>query len=548
MPLSNERFVIATPNEAHSRGNRGRLPAAILLGSRRNVIHAVALTCAGASTGASELVSWGWLLALASLTLLVGYVGFARTARGRAMAVFLFCVGMFAVGSYWTFNGIRGGGQTNLLLSFLLWSVFICIFATLHGLLYYSIDNFFARVFRVVSMNFSVWFCLPAAWLIAETVRSHGAWAFPWVLIGTTQIDNPLLQGWFAVAGVQGVTILAWWVANCSYALIRSAYYQRKFARPSAALLFSMCALSVALINSSWTQISGPPVRTLLLHTHFIDFEKWDVVARDKAWSQLVASFEVPNIDVVATPETFLGDPAQAIDSQRWRHVIALAKANSRQVLVGLPYATLGSGGESPSVHNAILQLGPTRGDFYAKQRLVPFGEFLPLKRFLGSIYQEVFHYPLQDFSAGGAQNAENLFVAGSEIVTTICYDIAFSADILHRATNAGWILQVSNDAWFNSPLFEAQSHNIARARAMETGRPVIRANNVGVTGLIDHEGYTTSSAPRGLNSYLLVHVSPRSGSTPFARIGYWNVLFICFTLLVLSAGVILFATQRRVS
>jgi apolipoprotein N-acyltransferase len=147
----------------------------------------------------------------------------------------------------------------------------------------------------------------------------------------------------------------------------------------------------------------------------------------------------------------------------------------------------------------------------------------------------KVMNLPYSDISAGEERQAA-LQVAGQKLGVTICYEDAYGAmqlDVLREAT---LLVNVTNDAWFGDSTAPHQHLEISRMRALEAGRPLMRGANDGITALISHEGKVENTLPQFEPGVLTGVVQPRTGLTPYAKIGNWPVLLLCLALLIVGA------------
>jgi apolipoprotein N-acyltransferase len=139
---------------------------------------------------------------------------------------------------------------------------------------------------------------------------------------------------------------------------------------------------------------------------------------------------------------------------------------------------------------------------------------------------------PMSDFSAGGARQAP-LEVAGQRAGISICFEDAFGEEMIRRLPEATLLVNVSNDAWFSGSIAPAQHLQMARMRALEAGRPLLRATNTGMTALIDARGGLQAEAPPYQVYVLDGKIQPMQGTTPYARIGNWPVVMFIIVILV---------------
>jgi apolipoprotein N-acyltransferase len=169
----------------------------------------------------------------------------------------------------------------------------------------------------------------------------------------------------------------------------------------------------------------------------------------------------------------------------------------------------------------------------YYKRHLVPFGEFMPLRSLLAPLI-EVFAIPMSDFSASSADKP-NLFLAGHNAGISICYEDAFGSEVLQALPEARFLVNASNDAWFGDSLAPHQHLQIARMRALETGRFLLRATNTGVSAIIGAQGELREIAPQFEQAVLTAEIQPLQGETLYARLG--NVAVLLLALVMISVG-----------
>ena len=133
---------------------------------------------------------------------------------------------------------------------------------------------------------------------------------------------------------------------------------------------------------------------------------------------------------------------------------------------------------------------------------------------------------PHSDFAAG-AENQPLLHVAGQRIAASICYEVIFGEEQLPFLPEATLLVNVSNDAWFGDSIAPHQHLQIARMRALETGRYLLRATNNGITAIIDPYGTIEQRSPQFRAHVLTAVVGPRKGATPYVRFGNWLIVLL---------------------
>ena len=186
--------------------------------------------------------------------------------------------------------------------------------------------------------------------------------------------------------------------------------------------------------------------------------------------------------------------------------------------------------------YNAVVAAVATP-QFYRKRMLVPFAEVFPVPDWVRA-YLRLMALPYSDFSRGPAGQAP-LAVAGTQLGVSVCYEDAFPDAMMEALPSAELLVNVSNDAWFGDSIGPHQHYQIARLRAREAGRPLLRATSTGITAAVDHRGRELARAPQFESTVLRVSVQPRSGLTPYARLRDWPLVLLCCAALV-------FAWRRR--
>jgi apolipoprotein N-acyltransferase len=203
---------------------------------------------------------------------------------------------------------------------------------------------------------------------------------------------------------------------------------------------------------------------------------------------------------------------------------------------VGKRNATLAVGvflREGRQIDNAAATLGRDGGKHYAKRHLVPFGEYSP--PLFGWFYR-LMTIPMSEQNAGPADQLP-LTLAGRQIAANICYEDIFGADLIYSLPRAGLMLNLSNLAWYGDSLAQPQHLQIARARAMEMGRPMLRSTNTGMTALVLPDGSVPAALPAFTRGVLEVEVSAYKGLTPYARWADLPALIVALAGVVIVIG-----------
>jgi apolipoprotein N-acyltransferase len=185
--------------------------------------------------------------------------------------------------------------------------------------------------------------------------------------------------------------------------------------------------------------------------------------------------------------------------------------------------------------YNSVLAMDPsTPGvSWHNKHHLVPFSEFFPVPGFIRS-WLRLQGLPYSSFNRGAAQQ-DPLDAAGQKIAAGVCYEDAYGATLLPSMRTATMLLNVTNDSWFGHSTARYQHLQISRLRAMETGRPMVRAANDGVSAVIGYRGEIITTAPEYEANVMRGSLQPRVGLTPYARTGNWVI--VCLALVFGLSG-----------
>jgi apolipoprotein N-acyltransferase len=263
---------------------------------------------------------------------------------------------------------------------------------------------------------------------------------------------------------------------------------------------------------------------------------KWTQDQHD-ATLKLYHDLTVPHwgAQLIIWPESALPDWAESLTdyfSNLWQE----AAVHRSQLLTGIQHYDA----KTDKAYNSVLALSD-KVQWYNKHHLVPFGEYFPVPEFIRE-WMRMMSLPHSDFAAGDAEQAP-LSAAGQSIAVTICYEDAYGSTQLALLNKATLLVNVTNDAWFGDSTARHQHLQISRMRALEAGRPLLRAANDGISGIIDSHGRLTSQLSSFKSDVLTGVVQPRTGLTPYASMGNWPTMILCA---ILVAAMIWFPRTGR--
>ena len=380
-----------------------------------------------------------------------------------------------------------------------------------------------------------------ACWTLAEWLRCWLLTGFPWLFLGNAHLETPL-AGWAPVAGVLGISF----ITALSGAGLYLAFALRGRRRWALALIATSLWLGGAgLRQINWVEATGKPLRAAIIQPNIPQALKWQPQAFNHIidiYSQL--SSQAWTADLVIWPEAAIPRLYQYIPRQI-EQLNQLALDNQATLITGIPYRydppTTDSSHHSSTYYNSVIALGAGSG-IYFKQRLVPFGEYVPLEQWLRGII-DFFDLPMSHMSWG--PKAQDTLTAGPwRLAPLVCYEVVYPDMVAHDSASADFIINISNDSWFGHSIGPLQHFQIARMRALENGRFLLRGTNNGVSAIIDHRGRVLHRAEQFTRSVIHGQAQAMQGRTLFSRTGSLPVIGLC--LVIVTLGRLNFARSMR--
>ena len=354
-------------------------------------------------------------------------------------------------------------------------------------------------------------------WSISEWLRGTLLTGFPWLVVGYAQSPPSPLAGWASVLGVYGVGFIVALIGS-----LLAAAWRKPGAWAAILLLLGAGGL---LRRMDWTQAVGSPVTVSLLQGNVPQSLKWDPKRLPLSVDTYLSLARAHPATLTVLPETALPLYFNEVPRDVLRGLTSHGDA-----LIGVAVATTDGG----YTNGAVTLTKELAAKAYAKRHLVPFGEYAPPGFAWFFRFAQI---PMSNFTAGPPRQ-EPLAIAGQRIAPNICYEDLFGEELLGALPAATLLVNLSNTAWFGDSLAQPQHLQIARLRAIETGRVMLRATNTGMTAMVGPDGAIAASLPPFVTDALVVQAQGRSGLTPYAR---WGNL-----LALLIAGSACLAALRR--
>lgn len=344
---------------------------------------------------------------------------------------------------------------------------------------------------------------LCAGWMVFEQANYLTALdtSFPWLDIGYAFTDT-----WLAgLASIGGITL----VSAAVLAVVVGLLMFSSMPRTSFFLIGLPWIAGALTLQQEWTQ-AEKEIDVALVQANVSLAQKFSEDGFDLAWNAHVdLTTQAQGSELVVWPE----GAVPAFEHQLTDHLFLMARRLNTTILSGV-YIREGSDG-SYKFYNGVVSVEPNgHVRTFLKYKLVPFGEYTPLEWIFGSI-REGMDIPNSDLDAGPSEQKPFRLDCCS-LGISICYEIAFPYLIGQRADQTDFLVAMSEDGWFGNSMGPAQHMQIARMRAIETQRYVLRVTSSGITGIVDPKGKLIETLPLEASGVLTSTIETRTGSTPF--------------------------------
>lgn len=489
-----------------------------------------------------------WPLALLSLTLLLARLRTVsdkgsthkggRVVRAGFSVAFWHGLGYFLAGTYWIGSAFIARGPEFIpimppmvlalgaLLAFF-WGVAGAAFVKIRPIGFVALPAFFSLFF------------------LAEFTRGHIFGGFPWNLMGYIfEAGGPVSQ-FAAYGGIYGLTFIVFVLSSILYGAI--------FTRKPAPFIMSFIVILGAVFGLGQMRLSGAQTGTVegvklrIAHVRFNQKDKFDLQGAFNIVNEFITQSVAPGIEDV----THLIWPEGAVNGLALENEALMNAMGYELSLIDNtpPVWLLNSlrheqrlnpldGGTLDDYYNTSAAVVftadgiPSLAAFNDKQRLVPFGEFIPGGKWMEARNVPVISTSLLSISATKVKTLAE-FPGLPKLSPQICYEIIFSGFTPHpkNEPKAQWILNQSNDAWYGNSIGPMQHANMSRYRAIEEGLPVIRAASNGISAIIDPYGRYKKSVTPHNSQYIDGKLPKPAKNTPFS--GFINYLLVLINLLI---------------
>nr|WP_303649991.1 apolipoprotein N-acyltransferase [Desulfobotulus pelophilus] len=386
---------------------------------------------------------------------------------------------------------------------------------------------FFLFIHHIYQKKKNILLLAPAAWTALEFIRGHLFTGFPWAQLGHGLAETPLL---IQSADMGGVYLVSFAIVMANTAL---AFPGKKGKNMVISLCLWLCLGSyghIRIKNIEKITAHAPGIEVSILQGNFPPDQKWDPAFQKKTldrYHRLMAKAPEDENRLFLWPET--ATPFYLFtDKAPTRQILTHIRESGGYHLTGSPAYETASGGNYLFFNRSYL-ISP-EGDIlarYDKRHLVPFGEYIPLKRYLPFLDQ--FIVPAGEFTPG--MHPPVLAFQDRLLAPLICFESVFPHMAREAVAKGAELLAVqTNDAWFGNTGGPAQHLAFSQFRAVEFRKTVIRSANTGISALILPTGRIEKKTAMNTTDTLNVRAPLLKGKSLYAEIGdffAWACLFV---------------------
>jgi apolipoprotein N-acyltransferase len=479
-------------------------------------------------------IDQGWLAWVALVPLLIAI----RQATMRAGFMLGLITGLVQyVGlMYWTTYTMHTYGKLPLSVSMAILLLFAAVLAVYTALFAMFVCRLCRKPWQLIVLS-------PALWVILEWLRSWLFTGFPWELLGYSQYKHLWVIQIADLFGVLGISaLIVFFNAVLTLAFLKwvdKPWQIRPVARTTlmragialAGVLLITVGYGIYRLHTTAAMLAkADQVKVAVVQGNIDEAVKWDAsfqVLTTVKYRTLSLEAAKKGAGLIIWPET--AAPFYMFhDKLLTDMVLQGVKAADAYFIIGSPAAQVDNG----KIHYfnrayLIAPDGKVAGQ-YDKVHLVPYGEYVPLKRwfpFLGKLVAQV-----GDFEAGRRGNT--LVWKGKPLGVLICYEVIFPDLARAMVQNGAQLLvNITNDAWFGRTSAAYQHFSMAVLRSVENRRFLVRAANTGISGVIDPTGRILAASALYMDATLTSPIELLNGRTLYSRWGDWPLVMVCLAL-----------------
>lgn len=450
------------------------------------------------------------------------------SSKGAFHIGLLYGLGLFGTGTWWVFISMHQFGHMDSPLALL-----ATILVVFYESLFPALQGYCMARWCSTSIPMRTVLFFPASWVLLEWLRSFLFTGWHWLILGYSQIDSPL-GGYAPILGTYGLSYLMLLTVGIFVWGLRTIFSKSEL--PSTVirwrLLLKIILIAVLWVNGallsmvSFTHTNGKSISVSMIQGNIPQELKW----QPDQLSRIARQYQVTtqrhwDSDLIIWPEGAI--PALSMVAAPFLDSLAKeAIKHNSSIMLGIPVA------EGKYFYNAILLIGDSTGHYY-KRHLVPFGEYVPFKKWLDPLLVSL-NIPMSDFSSG-PQHQPLMTVKNIPFASYVCYEIVEPDEVRRTLDNAEMIVTITDDSWFDDSIASDQHLQMARMRSLENGLPQLFLSSRGESAIINSQGQITQSLPQHQQGFITATVSTVHGQTPWRFLGSQFILIFSLLAAIIS-------------
>nr|WP_174507283.1 apolipoprotein N-acyltransferase [Acinetobacter sp. Marseille-Q1620] len=461
---------------------------------------------------------WWWIAILSPALL---YSSLRKRSPKQAWFIgWAYGFGLWFVGAFWLYTSIHVYGDTHAALSILM----IAFMALVMGLFTAVQTWLYRRFFPETPLTFA------PLWVFFEWAKTWVFTGFPWLFAGYAFTER-FLDGYAPLFGVFAVSFAVIVLASALVEILNRKIF---WIIPGALLLLGAWGSSkIDFVEPK----AAKPLSVSLIQGNIPQDLKWLTEYQEKTLMIYLNLTKTEwGRDLIVWPESSI--PLFQSDIEPFlKSMDEQGKVSGSAWVTGIPYWDMKESKQQnqPMFYNSLMASGSNADGLYKKQRLVPFGEYIPLSGMLSWVLPSLQNDPSMSGFSRGANDQKPLMVKGHPLASAICYEVAYPNLTRRNAANSDFLVTVSNDAWFTGTAGPMQHLQMVQMRAKENGRWFIRATNTGITAFINEKGHIVEQAPMDKEYVLRGNLPAMQGETWYTRFSDWPILGFSLFLLILG-------------
>ena len=448
---------------------------------------------------------------------LIGYFFLIYNKEKTLAMKYSFIYGFFIylIGVSWIFNSLYDYGGKNYILSSLMTFIFISLLASFFILIGYIFNKDIRKYQKIILPAY-----VASLWTIIEILRSNILGGFPWLLVGTSQV-NFIYNNIFSLFGTYFISFITVILSIIFFLILyerEKIYYLKYFLSIFLLVIFTNTLVFHKDMNKD------KDLRVSIIQPNIKPTYKYNTKNLNEIKNVIYnMSKHSKDSDLIIYPETVI---PELYDDKEDTYEKILSQ--EKKILIS---GIFRKDTNTNKIFNSMLVIGK-KTSIYDKRKLVPFGEFTPFPKLFIPI-ASMLNIPMSNLSEGDSNSSE-IILDKFIIHPLICYESAYPNLISQKDLSKPEVIVVlSNDSWFGQSLAPYQHLQISQTRALEFNKYILRAANTGISAVIDNHGNIKKTVELNQRGHLNEIFRVKTGKTPYSRFGDYPILVLIFAIMI---------------